>query len=210
MVLFTALLAASLAAPASAAKVKLLVADKYGNPAADAVVHLVEETPGAWPAPEQPYVMDQIKQEFVPHVLPIQAGGKVSFPNTDALHHQVYSFSEAKKFEISLYKGKPAEPLVFEATGAVKVGCSIHDWMNGVVLVLPNPVFVKTDAKGKAELDVPGDAKSAVLEVYHERLRVGAASTRKTVELALGAKAEWKLPLKLNNRKKRPTSYSPY
>lgn len=27
--------------------------------------------------------------------------------------------------------------MTFEKTGVVKVGCNIHDWMKGVVLVLP-------------------------------------------------------------------------
>ena len=208
--LLPALLAAVLAAPASAGKLALQVNDKYGNPAADAVVYQVEEKPGTYPAPEKPFVMDQVKQEFVPHLLAIPAGAQVTFPNQDALHHQIYSFSEAKKFELPLYKGKPADPVTFEATGAVKVGCSIHDWMNGVIFVSPTPVFAKTDAKGRAELELPGDAESVVLEVFHERLRGESSATRKTVSVADGAKAEWKLPLKLDNRKKRPTSYSPY
>lgn len=206
----SSLLAFSLAAPASAATLKLVVADKYGNPAADAVVYLVEEKPGKYAAPEEPYVMDQVKQEFVPHLLPIVAGGRVSFPNKDAIHHQIYSFSEAKKFELPLYKGKPADPVVFETPGVVKVGCNIHDWMNGIILVLPNPVFARTDAKGLAELEAPAGAKSLTLEVYHERLRAEAAATRKTVAVADGAKVEWKLPLKLDNRKKRPTTYNGY
>src|SRR4051812_25618026 len=103
---FASLLALALASPAPAASIKALVADKYGNPAADAVVYLVEEKPGSYPAPEKAYVMDQIHQEFVPHMLPILVGGKVVFPNQDAIHHQIYSFSEAKKFELPLYKGK--------------------------------------------------------------------------------------------------------
>ncbi|MBI5201765.1 MAG: hypothetical protein HY925_09290 [Elusimicrobia bacterium] len=210
MTLLSAILAFSLAAPAFAAKIKVVVGDKYGTPAADAVVYLVEEKPGKYEVPEAPYIMDQVNQEFVPHVLPVLVGGKVTFPNKDAIHHQIYSFSEVKKFDLPLYKGKPADPVTFETPGVVKLGCSIHDWMNGIILVLPNPVFAKTDAKGAAELEAPAGAKSVTLEVFHERLRGETGATRKTVEVAEGAKAEWKLPMKLDSRKKRPVSYNSY
>lgn len=198
-----------IAAPVFAAKVSVTVRDKYGNPAVDAVVYVIEATPGAHAAPDKPYIMDQIKQEFVPHVVPIQVGGKVSFPNQDNVHHHLFSFSEAKKFEIPLQKGKPADPVEFEKAGIVKVGCNIHDWMNGIILVLPNPYFAKTNAKGLAELELP-DGELAELEVFHERLRGDIAATRQKIKLAEGAKAEFKLPLKMANRKKRPVTFSNY
>lgn len=195
--------------PVLAAKVQVVVKDKGGNPAPDAVVYAVLEKPGEHAAPEKPYVMDQIKQEFVPHVLAVQAGGKVSFPNQDNIHHHLYSFSDAKKFEVPLHKGKPAEPVVFDKAGVVKVGCNIHDWMAGVIFVAPHPYFAKTDAKGVAELEVP-DGEEAELEVFHERLRTDPAATRRKVKLGEAAKAEWKLSLKLDNRKKRPLTFSNY
>ena len=204
-----ALVALLLAAPASAAKIQAVVQDKYGKPVADAVVYLATESSAAYSAPETPFVMDQVKQEFVPRVLAIPAGGKVSFPNSDNIHHHLFSFSETKKFEVPLYKGKPADPVAFDKPGIVKVGCNIHDWMAGVIVVLPSPSFAKTDAKGAAQLEVP-DGEEAVLEVFHPLLRGEPKETRKTVKLGEGAKAEWKLPLKMDNRKKRPASYSNY
>lgn len=207
--LLSALLSASLAAPASAAKVRVAVQDKYGKPVADAVVYLVVEASATYAAPAEPFVMDQVKQEFVPRVLAVPAGAKVTFPNSDNIHHHLYSFSDAKKFDVPLYKGKPADPVTFDKPGIVKVGCNIHDWMSGVIVVLPSPAFAKTDAKGAAELDVP-DGDEAVLEVFHALQRGEAKETRKTVKLGAAAKAEWKLPLKLDNRKKRPASYSNY
>lgn len=205
--LIPALVGALLAVPAAAAKLKVSVQDKFGNPVADAIVYLPEDQPGE--APAEPFVMDQVKQEFKPRMLAVPVGAKVSFPNSDNVHHHLYSFSEAKKFEVPLYKGKPADPVVFDKAGLVKVGCNIHDWMNGMILVVPGPHFAKTDAKGAAELEVP-DGEQAVVEVYHERLRGEPKETRKTVKLGPGGKAEWKLSMKTDGRKKRPASYSNY
>jgi plastocyanin len=193
---------------AHAAQLTVTVKDKHGNPAADAIVYLVEDKPGSYPAPEATYVMDQVKQEFQPRILPIQAGGRVAFPNKDNIHHHLFSFSEAKKFEVPLHKGKETEPILFEKPGIVKVGCNIHDWMSGLIVVLPTPHFAKTDGKGRAELELPGG--EAELEVFHERLRGETSSTRQKVQVTEDAKVEFKLPLKLDNRKKRPATFSNY
>ena len=58
--------------------------------------------------------MDQVDRQFVPHVLVVPTGSKVSFPNSDSVSHQVYSFSPAKSFELPLYRGNPNPPVVFD------------------------------------------------------------------------------------------------
>ena len=57
---------------------------------ADAVV-FVQQTPGTFQPPTEPADMDQRKKEFVPHVLPIVAGARVRFLNSDPTHHNVFS-----------------------------------------------------------------------------------------------------------------------
>ena len=84
------------------------------------------------PSPtERTAAMDQVHKQFVPHVLPVVVGTAVTFPNHDQIHHHVYSFSRAKTFEMPLYKGENAPPVAFDQPGAVKIGCNIHDWMDG-------------------------------------------------------------------------------
>jgi len=123
----------------------------------DAVVALVPMG-GEIPEPEKTLtaVMDQVDKEFVPRVLPVRTGTKVSFPNSDNILHHVYSFSKAKPFELPLYKGAPANPVVFDNPGVVVLGCNIHDWMKGYIVVLETPWFGKTGDKGKTLIkDVP-------------------------------------------------------
>ena len=67
--------------------------------------------------PPAPAMMDQRDHRFVPHVLPVQTGATVRFPNSDAVSHHVYSFSPAKRFELFLAKGAPAKDVVFDRPG---------------------------------------------------------------------------------------------
>ena len=113
-------------------------------------------------------VMDQRNTAFEPGVLVIQAGTAVSFPNSDTVRHQVYSFSPAKPFELPLYSGTPPEPVVFDAPGVVVVGCNIHDWMIGWIVVLDTPPHARSDADGLARLEVPDGAYR--LQAWHPRL----------------------------------------
>lgn len=137
---------------AAAGTVTATVLDQKGRPVEGAVVMLLEAR-GRFKAPKKPAVMDQVGKKFVPYVLPVLVGTKVEFPNQDDIHHHVYSFSRPKRFDLPLYKGKPAEPVVMDSTGVVKLGCNIHDWMAAHILVLPHPYFATTGPDGKASID---------------------------------------------------------
>ena len=82
----------------------------------------------------------------------VQVGTSILFPNKDNIRHHVYSLSSAKKFELPLYKGVPAEPVVFDKEGFVTLGCNIHDWMIAYVAVLGTPYFQVTGREGHALL----------------------------------------------------------
>ena len=86
-------------------------------------------------------IIDQRDKQFIPYVTALQVGTSVWFANTDKIRHHVYSFSPAKKFELPLYAGVPAEPVVFDQPGFVTLGCNIHDWMIAYVAVLTTPYF---------------------------------------------------------------------
>jgi plastocyanin len=89
-------------AQAPSGPVEAMVADEKGKPIENAVVSL---TPlGTTPAapPSSTALMDQHDKEFVPYVLPVYVGTRVTFPNRGNIRHHVYSFSSAKKFELPL------------------------------------------------------------------------------------------------------------
>ena len=132
---------------------ELKVVDQNGEPVNNAFVALPEGSI-AQPNPE-PAIMDQVQVKFVPHVLAIEVGQAVIFPNSDNIRHHVYSFSEPKQFEIKLYQGVPKTPLAFTQPGLVALGCNIHDSMLGYIYVSPWPEFQVTGESGMARLSKP-------------------------------------------------------
>ncbi len=107
---------------------------------------------------------------FDPHVRPVMVGTTVEWPNKDDIYHNVFSMSDAKQFDLGLYKGSPTNKCVkFDKVGRVDVFCSIHENMHCIVLVLPNPYFASTDANGDYKIPnvPPGKYK---LKAWHERL----------------------------------------
>ena len=176
------------AAPAVAGDIHATVRDRDGKPVADAVVVAVPSG-GAAGAGTPPGVAeeDQRNKEFVPYVLPVQAGTRVLFPNNDNIRHHVYSFSPAKTFELPLYSGTPTSPVLFDKPGVVILGCNIHDWMVGYIYVSESPHFAKTGADGKATLGgLPGG--DYTLRVWHPRLEGSEQTTARPLAVpATGA-----------------------
>ncbi len=158
---------------AVAATVQVQVQDAGGAPLAGAVVFL--DSPEATRAakPLAGAEMGQQGKAFVPDMLVVTRGTSVHFPNRDTVRHHVYSFSPIKKFELKLYAGTPANPVVFDRSGVAVLGCNIHDHMVGWVLVVDTPYFATTPVTGAVKLDnvPPGNY---TLRTWHARLPVGA------------------------------------
>jgi plastocyanin len=166
----------------SAGGLAAVVKDDKGRPVADAVVSVTSSAPAAGARRAAPAVMDQQNKEFVPHVLPVLAGTAVTFPNRDNIRHHVYSFSPAKRFELPLYIGTPAAPVVFDKPGVVVLGCNIHDWMVGYIYVLDTPYFGKTGDDGTLRLaDVPPGSYEA--RVWHPRMRADSQTTARPITI---------------------------
>jgi hypothetical protein len=106
----------------------------------------------------------------------------------------VYSFSPAKKFEIKLYVGTPAAPVVFDKPGIAVLGCNIHDTMAAWVVVVETPHFGLTGADGRVSLAaVP--AGSYRLRTWHPSLPAGAPVPDQPLQVA--AAGQPPVPVKL-------------
>ncbi len=170
---------------ACAGTVHVHVIDAHGKPVPEAVASLDPvNAPKAHVAPAGSLhaVMDQKGLSFVPQVLPVRVGTLVDFPNSDQVRHHVYSFSRAKSFELRLYAGTHAPPVLFDKAGVVVLGCNIHDWMLGYIVVLDTPYFGKTGAHGRASLShvPPG---SYVLHLWHPLLKGAKKVLARPVEV---------------------------
>ncbi|WP_235025190.1 methylamine utilization protein [Caballeronia terrestris] len=154
---------------ASATSVRVQVVDQAGAAVSDAVVYAMPVSGKLPPAKPAGAIIDQVKRKFVPLVSVVQTGASVTFPNKDNIEHDVYSFSPPKRFELNLYHGIPASPIVFDKPGLVVMGCNIHDSMLAYLLIVDTPWFAKTDASGRASIDnLPADNYRVV--AWHHRL----------------------------------------
>src|SRR6266571_5108432 len=145
------------------------VKDGNGALVCDAVVYAKGKAAPSTPSKKR-ILIDQRDKQFVPYVTALQVGTAVLFPNSDNIRHHVYSFSPAKKFELPLYSGVPAEPVVFDKVGFITLGCNIHDWMIAYVAVLPTPFFQVTGNDGRAVLkDLPSGHYT--VETWHPALK---------------------------------------
>lgn len=179
---------------AAAAPLSVKVVDVQGQPLADAAVSVqVKGTPVH--AADAHAEMSQKNRAFQPGVLVVQTGTAVHFPNYDTVRHHIYSFSAIKPFEIKLYAGTPAAPVVFDKPGVAVLGCNIHDQMSALIVVVDTPYFARTDAQGRATLEVPAgehrlQAWQAVLgpeaAPQGQPVKVGTAGATLTVTLAAG------------------------
>ena len=138
-----------------AGSLAITVTDKNGAPVADAVVYATAT--GSNSAVGRSHaVIDQENKQFIPYVTAVQVGTSIVFPNRDHIRHHVYSLSPTKRFELPLYAGIPAAPVVFDKVGFVTLGCNIHDWMVAYVAVLPTPYFGVTGSNGRVTMkDLP-------------------------------------------------------
>lgn len=171
------------AAPAlHAAAVEVRVTDAAGRPLPQAVVFLESREARAAVKPAAGVEIEQVARQFAPQVSVVTVGTAVSFPNRDTVRHHVYSFSPTKKFEIKLYVGTPAAPVVFDQPGIAVLGCNIHDQMAAWVVVLDTPYFARTGADGRATLPA-APAGSYRLRAWHAALPPGAAASDMALRL---------------------------
>ena len=170
---------------AYAAELTVAVLDRSYEPVPQVAVYAVPETTPAKMQTPHDAVIDQHDHAFVPHVLVVQIGTAVQFPNTDRVSHHVYSFSAAKRFELPLYRGDVHPPMIFDEPGVVTLGCNIHDGMLGFILVVETPHFALTNERGEVHFDdLPSGTYS--LNVWTPRLRGSSLPLPRTVKLEPG------------------------
>jgi len=159
-------------APAHAARVDVQVQDGAGKPLAGAVAYLDSAAAKAAARALGGVEIEQRDKRFTQAVTVVPVGSEIAFPNRDKVRHHVFSFSQAKTFELKLYIGTPANPVRFDRPGVVVLGCNIHDTMVAWVLVVETPWYGQSNALGQLRLpEVP--AGDYTLQVWHVDLPPG-------------------------------------
>jgi plastocyanin len=185
---------------ARAANVDVVVTDAAGKPLADAVVMLEPVAGHLSVSPMSGVQIAQVKRQFSPQVTVVTVGTPVTFPNDDTVRHHVYSFSPVKTFELKLYAGVPASPVVFDKPGIAILGCNIHDQMVAWVVIVDTPLHARSGVSGKAQIAGVA-AGSYRLRVWHSALAdatlpatsslgVGSADIEQRVSLNVGGRVK--------------------
>lgn len=111
--------------------------------------------------------MEQRNKAYVPHVLAVEVGTAVDFPNNDPIDHNAFSNFDGQVFDVHLYAPQTSRRVVFRRPGVVRVFCNIHETMSAVIAVLPTPYFAVSNAAGRFEMQAP--AGEYTLRFWDER-----------------------------------------
>jgi plastocyanin len=182
----------TLTAPVFADTLDISVVDADNEPVPNVAVYVTQTGATIASAPG-PAIMDQRDTRFEPHMLVIQKGTTVEFPNSDVVAHHVYSFSKLNDFVLPLYKGDPHEPVLFEHDGIVTLGCNIHDQMLGYIVVVDTDIFGVTDDAGTLSVVIDDTRGAATVSIWSPRIRDKeliqvVAATSKSVAFSLQKK----------------------
>ena len=97
----------------------------------------------------------------------------IDFPNDDKVFHNVFSFSQASKFDLGLYKSGDTKSVTFKEAGVVDVYCNIHPQMAAKIKVLDTSFYAVTGADGTFKIKnvPPGTYPVVAWQAYGNEYR---------------------------------------
>ncbi len=133
------------------------------------VVFIEEIGSNDYPTPEEHGIIGQFDRTFVPHVIAVQKGTVIDFPNSDIVKHNVFSPQDGcNQFNLGTYDVGVAKQVTFDKSCSIPILCNVHAEMSAFVVVFDNPYFVVTLKDGNFKIDniPPG---SYMLKTWHEK-----------------------------------------
>ncbi len=137
----------------------------------DTVVYIEKVGDNQYDAPTEHGTVDQMSLVFIPHVIAVQKGTTVDFPNNDEVRHNVFSPPDCcNQFNLGTYDAGASKPVTFNKSCEVPLLCNVHAEMSAFVVVVDNPYFGVTAKDGSFTINnvPPGTYK---LKTWHEKLR---------------------------------------
>lgn len=74
-------------------------------------------------------VVTQKDKQFSPQELTIGVGDTVEFLNEDPLHHNIFSLSDLKMFDLGSFPQGESRSVTFNEAGSLTVECAVHPQM---------------------------------------------------------------------------------
>ncbi|TRX57438.1 hypothetical protein [Thalassomonas sp. M1454] len=114
-------------------------------------------------------IISQQDKKFTPYLAVTSKKNSIIFDNKDDITHHIYSVDKDNSFDFKLRSGEKKSDINFAKQTTVAMGCNIHDWMAGHLLVVETPLYGLTDDDGKVVFsELP--AMDLMLKVYHPQL----------------------------------------
>ncbi len=143
----------------NAINIDIQLNNEKGLPVGNIVVYLVPVDPST-PLPKinSNIVINQQNKAFQPQISVIKKGSDIQFINNDDITHQIYSPIGDNKFSFKIRSGERHQQQL-SALGEVTMGCNIHDWMSGYLLVVDTPYYNITNETGIVNFDITHQGK---------------------------------------------------
>src|SRR5271154_2699890 len=104
-------------------------------------------------APSQAVKYEQKGCEYLPHVLPMQAGQQLQIFNDDQTSHNIHPLAKVnQEWNKSQPPGSPPIDTKWDKPEFIPVKCNIHPWMHGYFVVLKTSHYAVTGDDGSFEI----------------------------------------------------------
>ena len=131
----------------------------------------------------------QRNKSFEPHVIVVQVGSLIQFPNKDPFFHNIFSMYDGKRFDLGLYEAGTSRSVRFDRPGVSFLFCNIHAEMSAVVIVVDTPYFATSDHAGHVTIpDVP-DGRYQMHVWYERSLPENLKGLTRVVTISEGTRA---------------------
>jgi plastocyanin len=157
---------------------------------APVVVYLERLDGRAGPPPTRAATMNQRDARFSPSFLVVAAGQPLHMANDDVIYHNVFSYSRPNDFDLGTYPAGESRTVTFLHPGVVRTYCSIHENMNGTIVVAPSRHYDVVDGSGRFLIGGVAAGRYR-LHVWTEKLPPVA----RDITVSAGVDVEFELPL---------------
>src|SRR5277367_3989666 len=135
--------------------------------------------------PTQSVRYDQKGCEYLPHVLPMQAGQQLQIFNDDQTSHNIHPLAKTnQEWNKSQPPGSPPIDTKWDKPEFIPVKCNIHPWMHGYFVVLKTSHFGVTGDDGTYTIKGVPPGKYTLtawqehMGVQTQEVTVGAGETK--------------------------------
>jgi plastocyanin len=147
------------------------------------------------------FVMKTRNKTILPHVIVVPVGSTISFPNEDAITHNLFSVSKPNEFDLGLYKRGTSKDHRFDRPGIVNVYCNVHPEMSAVIHVVSSPHFTSAGKDGAFRLQNVEDGTYRLV-AWNE---IGGSVASEIEVTRQGVRGS--TTLKIDGRQYRPTPH---